>query len=300
MFVIYTGCGDAIHLLLTILPRFAPGSHQLLQPTNCYSTVVLALNNRFVVLQVSLSDFLTLFSARTHNGFFFSMRPGTLLLGAAVVAMGTSTIIGCLWPATNPDNIPTTGLVVPLNVPGFPEYKLWPLWTWIYCIVWWWVQDAAKVGAYWVMRRFNIFEINTARLVNVRGAQTFGENPMARASAGMVEGKLLEMKVDRALDSVNRVARQSNDPNLRRASQDLALVRNSVKLARASLGSTGAGGDAQAAAEVRKIQQTVANIESAIEATPPGERSEIQANLEDFKKTANKLAQVEKLARQSL
>jgi hypothetical protein len=49
------------------------------------------------------------------------------------------------------------------------------------------------------------------------------------------------MKVEKAMESVNRVARRSNEPGLRRVSQDLNLVRNSIKLARASMGSTGAG-----------------------------------------------------------
>lgn len=62
-------------------------------------------------LKVSVSDFLTLFSARTHEGFFFSMRPSPILLGAASLALGVSTIIACLWPSSRPDNIPTKGLV---------------------------------------------------------------------------------------------------------------------------------------------------------------------------------------------
>lgn len=53
------------------------------------------------------------------------------------------------------------------------------------------------------------------------------------------QGKLAEMKVEKAMESVNRVARRSNEPGLRRVSQDLNLVRNSIKLARASMGSTG-------------------------------------------------------------
>lgn len=62
-------------------------------------------------LKVSVSDFLTLFSARTHSGFFWSMRPSPILLGAATLALGLSTIIACLWPGSRPDGIPTRGLV---------------------------------------------------------------------------------------------------------------------------------------------------------------------------------------------
>jgi hypothetical protein len=42
-----------------------------------------------------------------------------------------------------------------------------------------------------VLRKYDIFQINSANLVNVRGAQTFNENPLARQSAGAVEVRLL-------------------------------------------------------------------------------------------------------------
>lgn len=70
------------------------------------------------------------------------------------------------------------------------HYTLWALWVWIYCIVWWLIQDTCKVAAYWVMARLNLFQINTAKLVNMRAAQTFSDKPLARASAGLVEVRL--------------------------------------------------------------------------------------------------------------
>jgi len=146
-----------------------------------------------IYLKVSLSDFLTLFSARTHDGFFWSSRPSWMLMTGACISMGISTIIACLWPAEAgdfwTDKIKTRGLVL-------GEYKLWPLWVWIYCIVWWWIQDVCKVAFYWFLHKTNLFEVNTSQLVNVRDKTTFGDkNSLARMSAGMVEGKLLEMKV---------------------------------------------------------------------------------------------------------
>lgn len=66
-------------------------------------------------------------------------------------------------------------------------YTLWPLWVWIYCIVWWVIQDTCKVAVYWVMRRYNIFEINTATMVNVRDSNRFSDTRLGRASAGLVE-----------------------------------------------------------------------------------------------------------------
>ena len=40
------------------------------------------------------------------------------------------------------------------------------LWIWIYCIVWWFIQDAAKVFVTKFMYKYNIFGINdTGKLV---------------------------------------------------------------------------------------------------------------------------------------
>jgi H+-transporting ATPase len=251
-------------------------------------------------LKVSISDFLTLFSARTHNGFFWSDRPSPFLAGAATVSLGISTLVACIW------GTPNGGVIDGLYVKGLTldSYKLWPLWTWIYCIIWWFIQDACKLLAYIVMRKFNLFHINTTQMVNVRGAATFNDNPLARQSAGAVEGKLAEMKAEKALESVTRVARRSNEPGLRRVSQDLALVRNSIKLARASMGSTGKaaaagdveGGTVAADAELTRINQTITQMEAAVAAAPPEDRGEIQKNLDELKAAAAKMAAVNKLA----
>jgi H+-transporting ATPase len=251
-----------------------------------------------IYLKVSISDFLTLFSARTHNGFFWSDRPSPFLLGAAVCSLAISTIVACFWGEGVIDGIEVRGLVK-------GSYTLWPLWVWIYCVVWWFIQDACKVLTYMLLRKFNVFHINTTQMVNVRGAATFNENPLARQSAGAVESKLAEMKVEKALDSVNRVARRSNEPGLRRVSQDLTLVRNSIKLARASMGSTGKaaaaaadveGGVPNADAELARIQQTIAQMERAVAAAPPEDRAEIQKTLDELRVAADKMAAVNKLA----
>jgi H+-transporting ATPase len=88
-------------------------------------------------VQVSLSDFLTLFSARTQ-GPFYSQRPGVLLFCGACFALTISTILACVWPTTTLDDLPVKGL-------ARGDYGLWAIWVWIYCIVWWLIQDAAKV-----------------------------------------------------------------------------------------------------------------------------------------------------------
>jgi H+-transporting ATPase len=247
-------------------------------------------------LKVSLSDFLTLFSARTHNGFFWSSRPSWMLLTGACISMGISTIIACFWPANVAtfwtDGIPCRGLAI-------GSYRLWALWVWFYCIFWWWVQDVCKVGAYWLMHRFNVFEINSAALVNVRATTTFGDkNSLARMSAGMVEGKLLEKQIDRAAETVSKLA-ESGKPEMRRASQDLQMVRNSVRVARQSLGQAGPGtADAPSAAEaLRRMAATVAQIEAVAKLAPEADRAQIAAQLEAVRQTAERMAAIDRQMR---
>lgn len=97
--------------------------------------------------QVSISDFLTLFSARTHEGFFWSVRPSPVLLVAGLLALSLSTTLACIWPTGYTDKVPVEGLAK-------GSYTLLPLWIWLYCVFWWFVQDAFKVAAYWVMHRW--------------------------------------------------------------------------------------------------------------------------------------------------
>ncbi len=93
--------------------------------------------------QVSVSDFLTLFSARTHEGFFWSARPSWILLTGALTALTLSTILACVWPEGKTDGLPTVGLA---RKTYDDTYTLWPLWVWIFCVLWWFVQDGLKVG----------------------------------------------------------------------------------------------------------------------------------------------------------
>lgn len=86
---------------------------------------------------MSISDFLTLFSARTHNGFFWSDKPSPFLVGAAFLSLAISTIVACFWGDGVIDGIHTRGLAI--KTAGHP-YTLWALWVWIYCIVWWFIQ----------------------------------------------------------------------------------------------------------------------------------------------------------------
>jgi H+-transporting ATPase len=105
-----------------------------------------------IYLKVSVSDFLTLFSSRTGGDWFWSKRPANILIGAATIAISMSLILALSWPAARPDEIFTLGLA--RNVP----YQLF-VFILFYCIVWWFIQDAAKVILFKFMDKFNIFGI---------------------------------------------------------------------------------------------------------------------------------------------
>ena len=106
-----------------------------------------------IYLKVSVSDFLTLFSARTGGEFFFARAPSFILICAGGVALTTSTILACAWPESNPDGIYTLGL-------GRRKPYAFALYIWIYCIVWWWIQDVCKVLWIQLMVSYNMFGVN--------------------------------------------------------------------------------------------------------------------------------------------
>jgi H+-transporting ATPase len=86
-----------------------------------------------IFLKVAVSDFLTLFSARAGEDWFWTSRPAPILLMASMVALSLSTFVACAWPMSRPDGIPTLGLE------RSSPYLL-PVFIWVYCLVWWIIQ----------------------------------------------------------------------------------------------------------------------------------------------------------------
>jgi H+-transporting ATPase len=142
-----------------------------------------------IYLKVSVSDFLTLFSARTGPHWLWTTAPAPILLGAACLALTASTVLAITWPKSAPDGVPTEGL------DHRQPYAL-PVYIWIYCVVWWFVQDAAKVLTFYVMKKYNLFGYNdTGTLVmpesaleyirnnkerDLRSADEMGESPQKK------------------------------------------------------------------------------------------------------------------------
>lgn len=61
-------------------------------------------------------------------------------MAAGSTALSLSTILACVWPKGDVDGIAVEGL-------ARGGYTLWPLWIWLYCVVFWFVQDTLKVGS---------------------------------------------------------------------------------------------------------------------------------------------------------
>jgi hypothetical protein len=102
---------------------------------------------------VSISDFLTLFSARTGDNFFWTTAPAPILMGAGFIALTISTILACAWPSGDSDGVYAMGL-------GRRKPYTLALYIWLYCIVWWFIQDACKVFAFYILKKYNIFGYN--------------------------------------------------------------------------------------------------------------------------------------------
>jgi H+-transporting ATPase len=106
-----------------------------------------------IYLKVSVSDFLTLFSARAGGDWFFMVKPAPILLCGAMIALSCSTCFAMFWPKSYPDGIQTEGLV------QSPPYML-EVFVWTWSLGWWLAEDAAKVLCRWIVHKYNIFGIN--------------------------------------------------------------------------------------------------------------------------------------------
>ena len=367
-------CGSSLLLVWAALDAPAPNSffHRLGLPVPDYGQVVM-----MIYLKVSLSDFLTLFSARTTPGPFYSQKPGTLLFFAALLSLALSTTLACVWPSGHVDEVATLGLarsplyysarVDPPITPDFQSlypsftgcqpgagtppgaldpctwfapdyystynpnitvtfppgtnsdpsttknesYTLWALWIWLYCLVWWIIQDLVKVLCCHFIFKFDIFQARTAALVNLRGAARLEDRKLAGKAVGKVEMKYLGKKMDAAIAKVEEIARKTTTATTQGGAGDIPpaavqRVSMSLGLARTSLsrvsavssssmdGGTGTGGtgvDVDVAA-----QMAMRDVNAAAQAMAPyvgrEDHAELQRHLNEVNRAAANLQRV--------
>jgi len=92
-----------------------------------------------IYLKVSVSDFLTLFSARTGRDYFWSVKPAPMLFGGCCFALGLSSILALFWPTGEIDGVAVEGLSHNVGLFFF---------VWLYSLVFWFLQDFLKVMAF--------------------------------------------------------------------------------------------------------------------------------------------------------
>ena len=109
-----------------------------------------------IYLKVSVSDFLTLFSARAGTKYFWQIKPATTLLMGAFFALFLSSILSIFWPEGEIEGIPCAGLKVDMATFVF---------VWIYSLLFFLLQDFAKVQMYASMYKFNFNNISTTGVV---------------------------------------------------------------------------------------------------------------------------------------
>jgi len=140
-------CISTIFLLVGLLHNnFAQGSNQSIASfigSNGRNYVTWFEARTMIYLKVSVSDFLTLFSARTRTWFWERSVGGPLLI-AAVVALFCSTMLALFW-GTLPK------LTSGSYMASLSESKGAAFCVWLYCILWWLVQDACKVYTYFLL-----------------------------------------------------------------------------------------------------------------------------------------------------
>merc|ERR1712072_333520 len=129
-----------------------------------------------VYLKVSVSDFLTLFSARAGGEWFFMVKPAPILMCGAMIALSCSTCFAMFWPKSYPDGIQTEGLV------RSPPYTL-EAFVWVWSLSWWLAEDAAKVLCRCIVHKYNIFDINNSGVMELGESALKLQEQMRKAAA---------------------------------------------------------------------------------------------------------------------
>jgi H+-transporting ATPase len=181
--------------LWAALDSHAPGSlfSKLGLPAMPYEKIQILL-----YLLISAMSFLTFYCARERS-WAWSSAPHPLLAAASIGSLAITILLACFWPRSVITGIPLLGLA---RTDAVATYRLWPVWALLYCLAVFLIQDAAKVGAWRLIDRFDVFHYRTGAMVGARAAHDFGASAATDAATGAVEGRLLESRAKRASESL--------------------------------------------------------------------------------------------------
>jgi len=167
--------GSSILILFGALDSWTPNSwFQQLAITPMGKGLQYGQVTTMIYLKVSVSDFLTLFSARTGEQFFFARAPSPILLVAAFIALLTSSLIAALVPHGTLDDQAIDGL------------GILTIYVWIYCIIWFLLQDLCKVLAYKLIRHFHFFGYGKKFVMATEEDHVDGKAPASQPSEVVV------------------------------------------------------------------------------------------------------------------
>lgn len=185
-----------------------------------------------IYLKISLSDFLTVFSARTRS-WFWERRPGYALLTAFIFATSVSTILALWWPTAFQEQIDFPAgknshidldhlsTMKPLHkVPkgnhfGTPGHSVG--FIWIFSFLNFAAQDIAKVATYWLLSKI-VHKEGDERVEQVKRRAQMGTalgnqelaarrlpNSQAREASILRETSQYQMKADDRNQLLNRM-----------------------------------------------------------------------------------------------
>lgn len=109
-----------------------------------------------IYLKISVSDFLTLFSARTGPNFFWKVKPSLPLFLGACFALLLSSLLAIFWPDSVIDGILVQGLQNDMGTFVF---------VWLFSIFFFLLQDTIKVLIFHWMYKVNFNQISTTGVV---------------------------------------------------------------------------------------------------------------------------------------
>jgi H+-transporting ATPase len=184
LFAVATWLGFVAVSSSMLLLHWALDSHS---PTSTFQTTFgikdLSMQHAkcMVYLKISLSDFFTVFTARTQ-GFFWERAPGSLLMFCACLATISSTILSMNWPFGEKQEDGTFDMSC---IDGGIA-----LFTWVYCFIWFFVQDVMKVVLYKVLFHFDVSGLRTE--AEKCAERAYATSPEARI--GKLEEELSKMK----------------------------------------------------------------------------------------------------------
>ena len=147
-------CFSNLLLLYFLLDSYNPDG--FMQKCGMEGNVDYGLITMAIYLKVSVSDFLTLFSARTGPKFFWQIKPANILLGGGVFALTLSSLLSLFWPQGEIEDIEVEGLSSEVSLFFF---------VWIFSIVFFIMQDGLKVLTFHIMYKTDFNHISTTGVV---------------------------------------------------------------------------------------------------------------------------------------